>query len=140
MPTIKQIKAFKEVTENHRPVSRAMLEVGYDPDTASKPSNLTNSKGWQELMEKHLPDKLLAKKHKEGLDASEEVIMNGKVVASKPDYGVRHKYLDSAYKLKGKYVEKESNVTNNTVIFVPVEIMNKHGISKASSSTESNSI
>jgi hypothetical protein len=49
-----------------------------------------------------LPDSLLSKVHKEGLKAS---------FKGEPDYGVRHKYLDSAYKLKGSYAaEKHVNV------------------------------
>lgn len=46
-----------------------------------------------------LPDDLLAKVHLQGLDATDEGI---------PDYAVRHKYLDSAYKLKGLYAPDKS--------------------------------
>ncbi len=43
-----------------------------------------------------LPDKLLVKTHLEGLNATEGIL-------DKPDYSVRHKYLDSAYKIKNYY-------------------------------------
>ena len=65
MPTIRQKKAFKRVVENHGNVSRAMLEVGYDPTTAKNPKNLTDSAGWKELMDEYMSDSELAKKHRE---------------------------------------------------------------------------
>lgn len=129
MPTIKQIKAFKEVL-NGSTISAAMVKAGYAPDTtATTTGKLTNTDGWRELMEKHLPDKLLAKKHKEGLDASEEIVKDGEVLFSKPDYAVRHKYLDSAYKLKGRYVKEEEGISNQLIqINISSEIAEKNGI------------
>lgn len=71
MPTIKQKKAFKALGENGGNISKAMATAGY---SITKPNvstdKLTNSKGWQELMELHLPEKELAKKHKELLNSS----------------------------------------------------------------------
>lgn len=46
-----------------------------------------------------IPDELLEKVHLEGLEATDEGF---------PDYSVRHKYLDSAYKLKGIYAPDKS--------------------------------
>ena len=57
-----------------------------------------------------LPDKTLIEVHLEGLNASDRIMKDGEVIAEKPDYAVRHKYLDSAYKIKG-YYPKEGNVT-----------------------------
>jgi len=59
-----------------------------------------------------IPDELLEKTHLEGLEASDKIYNNeGEVLLEKPDYAVRHKYLDSAYKLKGSYApEKSVNV------------------------------
>lgn len=42
-----------------------------------------------------LPNELLQKVHLEGLEANDS--------KADPDYAIRHKYLDSAYKLKGLY-------------------------------------
>lgn len=50
-----------------------------------------------------IPDELLEKVHLEGLDAKYN---------KKPDYAVRHKYLDSAYKLKGNYSPDKLALTN----------------------------
>ncbi len=107
MSTLKQKLAFKEVL-NGSTISKAMLKAGYSETTASTTGKLTNTDGWKELMDQHLPDKLLAKVHKEGLEASDKIYdSNGEVVVEKPDYSVRHRYLDSAYKLKGRYPDGE---------------------------------
>lgn len=63
-------------------------------------------------LEEALPDELLAEIHKEGLFATKPIYNNkGVLVAEDADFNARHKYLDSAYKLKGKYAaEKHVNV------------------------------
>lgn len=59
-------------------------------------------------IEEALPDELLAQKHKEGLEATYTDEWNSEV----PDFSVRHRYLDMAYKLKGSYAaEKSINMT-----------------------------
>ncbi len=55
-----------------------------------------------------IPDELLVKVHNEGLEATEGLL-------EQPDYAVRHKYLDSAYKLKGAYAA-EKHVTVNVEV------------------------
>lgn len=121
MPTIKQKLALKKITEEHRSVSRAMLEVGYDPDTASKPSNLTKSKGWKELMDEYLPDAKLAQVHQEGLEATK--VISAKIVGMNaneqtddfidvPDYQTRAKYLELGYKIKGRMNDNTVQIAN----------------------------
>lgn len=97
MPTIKQEQAFNNVVENGGNVSKAMRDAGYSDNTAHTPEKLTTSKGWLELVEEKLPDSLLAQKHLEGLNATNKDGI---------DYAVRHRYLDTAYKIKGKVVDK----------------------------------
>lgn len=61
-------------------------------------------------LEAALPEELLAQKHKEGLEAS----YTDEWVDEAPDYSVRAKYLDMAYKLKGNYAaEKSINMNVN---------------------------
>jgi len=61
-----------------------------------------------------IPDELLEKVHLEGLEAGKKVFKNNnetgeiEMVSEEPDYAVRHKYLDSAYKLKGIYAPDKS--------------------------------
>lgn len=73
-----------------------------------------------------LPDELLAQVHLEGLQATKRSGTGGMKIGigtdgqvndfghteiDEPDYAVRHKYLDSAYKIKGSYAaEKHINV------------------------------
>lgn len=109
MATEKQKAVAAMITENHGNISKTMRDVGYSDITASKPSNLTDSKGWKELMEDNLPTNELMKVHKEGLEASTQVVTNGQVIAN-PDYSVRHKYLDTAYKLKGSYAAEKKAI------------------------------
>lgn len=68
-----------------------------------------------------IPDELLMKVHLEGLQASDKVFNSeGEVILEKPDYAVRHKYLDSGYKLKGSYAaEKQINLNIHAEITNP---------------------
>ena len=103
MASIKQRLAVKKTIENRGNVSRAMIEAGYSKNTAHNPKTLTESKGWKELMNEALPDALLLKVHKQGLKA-----MRAK--GDKPDYKVRHSYLETGYKIKGKIKEGETHI------------------------------
>ena len=69
MATEKQKKAVEKVIENRGNVSQAMRDAGYSEASAKNPSNLTRSKAWEQLLDKHLPEKMLAQKHKQLLDA-----------------------------------------------------------------------
>src|SRR5581483_12448070 len=93
MPTIKQKRAFKAVVEKGRSVSGATRDVGYSPNTAVDPGKLTQSKGWQELLNEYLPDDILADKHRELL---EHTGPEGQL-----DVQAVKAALDMAYKLKG---------------------------------------
>ena len=103
-------QVFDKVLESggKKAVSRAMREVGYPETTAKNPQKITKSKTWKGLMAIYLPDKLLAKKHKEGLNAVKKQFKNnnktGKIeeVGEEVDYATRHKYLETAYKIKKK--------------------------------------
>lgn len=105
MATTKQHKVVKKILENTgMSVSKAMAESGYPPATAKNPQQLTNSKGWKELMKEYLPDDLLAQKHQELLNKTE--------ITGDIDTQAVSKGLDMAYKLKGSYAaEKTLNVT-----------------------------
>lgn len=101
-PTKKQRDTFKEVLKGES-ISASMRKAGYSKVTSSKPKNVTETQGWKALVEEQLPDKMLLRVHKEGLKAGDELIINNKRTGIKvPDYAVRHKYLDTAYKIKNK--------------------------------------
>jgi hypothetical protein len=54
VPTNKQKALIKKISENvGMPMGQAMREVGYSKSTALSPERVTDTKGWQELMEKY---------------------------------------------------------------------------------------
>lgn len=107
MATLKQKKAFDNFTENHGNTYRAMRKAGYKHNTAKKPSNLTNSVGWKELMDKYIPEDLLAKKHKELLTIpiKKRTYIKGdlETETEELDTNAIKAGLDMAYKLRGSY-------------------------------------
>lgn len=101
MATLKQQRAIANLVENGGNVSKAMRDAGYTDATAKTPQKLTESVAYLSIAEQ-IPDQLLIVTHLEGLEATD---------GDEPDYSVRHKYLDSAYKLKGSYAaEKHLNL------------------------------
>lgn len=112
MATIKQKQAAELILENPgKSVSAAMREVGYSENTAKNPSDLTQSKSFREIMEKAgVTDEKISRVLDEGLQATSK--------EGDPDYSVRHKYLETAVKLKGhlRAQDDTSGDTYNTYI------------------------
>lgn len=69
-PTLKQKLLASKMLVNVGSVGKAMLEVGYSKSMAKNPAKVTESKGFQELMVKYLPESLVLKTHKNLLVAS----------------------------------------------------------------------
>lgn len=111
MATKKQRDTFREVL-NGTSIKKAMIKAKYAVSTSKSTGKVTRTKGWQELLLKYLPDEELLKVHKEGLSAGKKIFKNNnesgeiELVGEEPDYAVRHKYLDTGYKVKGKLVDK----------------------------------
>lgn len=119
--TLRQQKAIQNVMENKGIVSKAMRDAGYSPKTAKNPKVLTESKTWERLMEKHLPDKLLVKKHKELLKIPRTIrhFKKGELETEieELDSNAIKAGLDMAYKLKGKYAgDKEKPFIPNPTL------------------------
>lgn len=119
MATMRQELAFAKLAETGGNVGAAMRAAGYSKASSNTPAKLLKSKGFEALMKKHLPDSLLAKVHNEGLKATKyESQLTGKgesEIVEVPDYAVRHKYLDTAYKIKSKYVAKDDDPSDGSV-------------------------
>lgn len=122
MATVKQKLAFKKVIKG-KSISGAMREVGYSLNTAKVTTKLTKSLGWQELVDKYISEEALMKVHKEGLKATKRQGVGGMVLNTEegkfghteievPDYAVRHKYLETGYKIRGKLKEHEEKPNN----------------------------
>jgi len=95
LPTKRQKAVFKKVFKGGKSVHSAMKDV-YAESSAKNPKNITQSKGWQELMEKYLPDKKLAQVH--------QYLLNHK------DWRAKDAGLDKGYKIKGKYAPVDVNI------------------------------
>jgi len=106
MATYKQKEAFKKVVKGSS-LTKAMKDVGYADSTSKRTNKLTNTLGWKELLEKYIPDKDLAVVHKQGLKATKLFTSQTEPDKVEPDFSTRHKYLDTAYKLKGKYAPEK---------------------------------
>ena len=84
-----------------------MKSAGYSPEYSNNPQRLMKSDAFQDLLEKELPDDLLAKVHRDGLHAT---------IKGKPDYSVRHKYLVTGYEVRKKITKDGPSV------FMPVQM------------------
>lgn len=101
--TNKQKALAKKIIENPSlTMKEAMLEVGYSENTAIAPQNVTESKGWAELMEKYLPDEDVLKTHKAGLNATKIFSSHTEPDKEVPDHPTRLKAVELAYKIKKK--------------------------------------
>lgn len=117
--TKKQQGFVKDYIETDNGTQAALKN--YDTDNervaaAIASENLTkpNIKKVLETLAERIDDDDLIKVHKEGLQA-----ITGRGDDVQPDYSVRHKYLDTAYKLKGSYAP-EKNINLN----LDVEVTN----------------
>lgn len=129
MATVRQRKAIEKVVENNGNVSRAMIEAGYSKAAAKNPKNLTESKAWAELMEKYLPDDMLAKRHMQFLNTEKitKVYQKGELRYEEETTDPSAvKALDMAYKLKKRY--GDMNIGQALILNVSEASAKKYGI------------
>ncbi len=102
-----------EAAERNYDVKNRNVANNIGAENLAKPSII---KAIQSIADK-IPDELLEKVHLEGLAAGHTVYKNNNAtkkveeVGYEADYAVRHKYLDSAYKLKGTYAPEKKDIT-----------------------------
>ena len=113
MATEKQKKAFQASLENSGNISKSLREAGYSHKTAKTPKSITSSKGWQELMDEYIPEDLLQKKLHEGLNATKPSYNKDGEMNLDQDFSTRHKYLDTAFKLRGSYAAEKHDITSD---------------------------
>jgi hypothetical protein len=94
----------------------AAREEGLSPSYADS-GHLTSSRGWQELMDEFLPDDDLIKLAKDGLSAEQTIILGG-VPVEVPDMRARHKFLETALKLKSRFPNDKVDI-NHTILDDP---------------------
>lgn len=111
MATERQKNAVEKIVENGGNVSKAMRDAGYSPETAKTPSKLTNSAGYEELMEAYLPDDMLLRALSDDIESKEK--------NRKPE-------LELAFKLKGKMVERKDITSDgDKIVLMPMEVINR---------------
>lgn len=136
MATQKQKKIARLLVANatlDKPLNggEMLAKVGYSKSMqTAKVNDVLESEGVKEEVKAiadRIPDDLLEKVHLEGLQATKLSGTGGMVIGTDseggvsqvghsnlevPDYAVRHKYLDSGYKLKGAYAP-DRNINMN---------------------------
>src|SRR3989344_1649975 len=139
MPTHKQKLVASKIVDFSGNVSKTMRSVGYSPKTAKNPRNLTNSKGWRELMKEYLPDEIVVRKHRELLEAKRiyRIRKKGKVVIETEELDTQSvgKALELAYKIKGYYSPKKDEVNQQ---ITTVEIISYADTLKLTRPSENN--
>ncbi len=126
MPTLKQKKVLKILSENiGKPVGTAMREAGYSKQTSLTPARLTESKGWEDLLEEMLPDALISDVHRKLLKKKEKIVIGaGNGYSEIIDTGQPHsdaiRAADMAYKLKGRFVERIDHTTLGKELPTPI--------------------
>ena len=125
-------RVFEKVFEKHGfGVGEAMREEGYSETTIKNPSNVTESKSWEMLLDEYLPDELLTKVAREGLGAMMIKTSYTEPDRELPDMPTRKQYLDTALKMKSKLTEKADITSKGEKILVmPSELINKYDIGK----------
>lgn len=107
---------FEEAQKNGGNMAAAIIAAGYAPTTADKPTDITERKSWKALMEEHMPEDLLARRHKELLNKRDiDTTPTGEEVDRGPDTAAVTKGLEMAYKLRGSFVPDKAPATSNTV-------------------------
>ncbi len=108
MPTMKQRKSLKNLSENVGSIGKAMKKAGYSESTCKTPQRLTESKGWKELLDENLSELSLTQEHK-------------KVLLQDKDLGNKMKAVDIGYKLRKKYDDKgDININLIGKIYDPI--------------------
>ncbi len=134
MATLRQKLTASKIGETGGNLSKAMRLAGYSPTTDV--SHLTESKGWQELMDKHLPDNKIVKKIEEGMEATKIHSSHTEPDRLVPDYQTQHRFTETALKIKGRL--KDNPVGEdavNMVVFNIYENSSTNGLDKSAAKT-----
>ena len=119
--TKRQLQAIDNLVENGGNVSKAMRDAGYSEMTAKTPQKLTESKAFNELMSEAITDAKLIKVIDDGLTANRTFTEDGDTI-DVPDHAIRHKFLETALKVKGAF---KTDATGNTFIFNKGDVVAK---------------
>ena len=116
-------KVFDKMVANGGKMKPAVIAAGLSPAYAQS-GKFQKTKGWQELIDKYISEDKLVKVHSEGLNAGKKVFKNnnstGEIeeVYFEPDYAVRHKYLETGYKIRRRLSDKQEGDKTQNNIFI----------------------
>lgn len=142
--TLKQRKWIEAYIETNNATEAAMRVYNCkDRDSANALGSENLAKlSYSEFLEaKGLTDNALVDKLAEGLESNKTISarITGKDADSQtddfidvPDYMARHKYLETALKLKRRLVNEKAgdiNIKDSKVMIVPSDLVSKYGIS-----------
>jgi len=117
MATIKQKIAIDKIVEKRGNVAAAMREAKYDETTIKNPSNLTQSKAYK----KALPS-IIAR-----LETERDRALG--LLGKKAEKAKYRDLVDATDKLtKNIQLLSGGETERSKVVFMPIELMNKHGI------------
>lgn len=118
----------EKLTKQDQVFVKEIVEHGNQTEAARKAYGIKNEgyarvKGHKQLTKNNIvkaiqtladriSDDKLHEVLEEGLDASQKLVKDGQIIAEIPDHNVRHKFLDTAIKLKGLYAP-EKNINLN---------------------------
>jgi len=114
-PNDRQKALVKYMAENVGvSMQQAMIALGYSESYAASSDKIKKTKGWKKLLRKYLPDRKLVKVVNEGLEANRVIsAVTGKMATGGTtdfievaDHAVRHKFVETALKMKGKLVDR----------------------------------
>lgn len=127
---VKQGVVFRNLLNStkHKSAVQARIDAGYSKSYANS-GQMKETKAWKRLVEKHLSDKFLMKRHEELLNKKEvlvrgphnEVVETGELDANAVKAG-----LDMAYKIKGSY-QKDNEQKKSDIIIVTEEKIQQIG-------------
>lgn len=111
--------------EHRGQISKAMAAIGYPVSVQNAPKTVTETKSWRALMEEHMPQSLLATRHKELLNKRDgEFITVGRGKNRRVEFVERgvdttavSRGLEMAYKLRGSFVSEAPVATNPVNVY-----------------------
>ena len=126
--TLKQSKWLKVYLETGNATEAAMQVYNCKNRVSARQigwENITKLDFSDFLEEAGVTDKLLQQKLMEGLNADKSFLE-----MEVPDFAVRHKYLETALKLKRRLNTKEGdmNIKEAKILVMPTQLIDKYGI------------
>lgn len=119
-PNLRIKEVFEQVMENHGSgIGKAMLDHGYTKSSAKNPKNVTDSKSWEMLLDKYIPEDLVLETHREAFKANKVISARTMENANEktddfidvPDWPTRTKAVELGYKVRGKLTERIDHTT-----------------------------